>query len=52
MIEVVLDNEVQCNPMEESTGDRIPTIVIHNNIPIEIEPGKTLNTNSSLTSSH
>lgn len=34
--------------MEDLNSENILTTAFHNNIPIEIEPGKTLNINASL----
>lgn len=50
-LEVVLGNEAQVDPMEDSTSDYIPMIVVHKNIPIKIKLGKILNINANLTDS-
>ena len=49
MIEVVLDNEIEQDPLKEISDHTIPTTTIYHNKPIEIEPGKTLNINSNLS---
>lgn len=48
MLKAILDNEVEGDPLEIPNNDHIPTVVVHNSVPIEIEPGKTLNINANL----
>ena len=48
MLKKVLDNESQEDPLAEFDDQHIPTNVVHNNMPIEIDPGKVLNINGSL----
>jgi hypothetical protein len=48
MLIVVLDNEAQGYPLEELMEKHIPTSVVHNNISVEIVPGRFLNINANL----
>jgi hypothetical protein len=48
MLKVVLDNEAQGDPLEELMEQQIPTTVVHNNISVEIAPGRFLNINANL----
>jgi hypothetical protein len=48
MLKVVLDNEAQGDPLEELMEQQIPTTVVHNNILVEIAPGRFLNINANL----
>jgi hypothetical protein len=48
MLKVVLDNEAQGYPLEELMEQQIPTTVVHNNISVEIAPGRFLNINANL----
>jgi len=48
MLKVMLDNKAYGDPMEIRNNDHIPTTTIHNSVPIEIEPSKTLNINANL----
>jgi hypothetical protein len=48
MLKVILDNEAQGDPLEELIDQHIPTTVVHNNIAVEIAPGRFLNINANL----
>jgi len=48
MLKFVLENEAQGDPLDDLNTKRIPTAAFHNNIPIQIEHGKTLNINVDL----
>ena len=48
MLKVVLDHEAQGDPLEKSMEEQIPTTVVHNNISVEIAPGRFLNINANL----
>lgn len=43
MFKAILDDEAQEDPLEIPNNDHIPMKIIHNSIPIEIDPGKTFN---------
>lgn len=47
MLNVVLDNEAR-DLLKDLNVEHIPTIVVHNSIPIEIDLRKTLNINANL----
>ena len=48
MLKVFLDNEAQGDPLEELMEQQIPTTAFHNNITVEITPGRFLNINANL----
>lgn len=47
-VEILLDNEAQGDPLEDLNAEHIPMTTSHNNIAIEIEPGKNMNINANL----
>jgi len=49
VLNAMFDNEDQEDPLEVLNNYHIHTAVVHNSIPIEIEPSKTLNINGNLT---
>jgi hypothetical protein len=48
MLQYFLDCEAQGDPLEDLMEQQIPTTSIHNNKPIEIAPGRSLNINANL----
>jgi hypothetical protein len=48
MLKAILNNESQGYPLEELIDQHIPTTVVHNNIVVEIAPGRILNINANL----
>ena len=48
MLKIVLKHEYQEDPVTDFETQHISTTVVHNNMPIKIEPGKVLNINGSL----
>lgn len=50
MLKYILDNEALEDPLKDSNDQHIQTTSVHNNKPIEIEPGKALNINDILDS--
>jgi len=46
IIKAILDNESHEDPLGNSSGDHIPTTIVHNSMPIKIEPDKNLNINA------
>jgi hypothetical protein len=48
MLKGFLDNEAQGDPLEELMEKKIPTIVVHKNISVEITLGIFMNINSNL----
>lgn len=50
MLKVAFDDEAQEDPLVDIDNQHIPTTVVRNSIPIEIEPGNILNINGSLDS--
>jgi len=49
MIEAVLDNEIEEDPLKDINDQTIPTTTVYNSKPIEIDPGKILNINKILS---
>eukprot|EP00253_Pinus_taeda_P024676 PITA_24676 len=49
MIEAVLDNEIEKDSLRDINDQPIPTTIVYNCKPIEIEQGKILNINSNLS---
>ena len=49
MIEAVLDNEIEEDPLKDINDQTIPTTTVSNSKPIEIEQGKILNINSNMS---
>ena len=50
ILKVILDNEAQEDPSEYANDQHIPTTIVHNSRPVEIEPGMILNINDNLDS--
>jgi hypothetical protein len=48
MLQAVLDCEAQGDPLEDLMEQQILTTTVHNNKPVEITPGKSLNINANL----
>jgi hypothetical protein len=48
MLQVVLDCEVQGEPLEDLMEQQIPTTTVHNSKSIEIAPRKSMNINANL----
>jgi hypothetical protein len=48
MLQAVLGCEAQGDPLEDLMEQKIPTTAIHNNKPIDIAPGRSLNINANL----
>lgn len=49
MIEAVLDNEIEEYSLRDINDQPIPTTIVYNSKPIEIEPRKILNINSNMS---
>lgn len=49
MIEAVLDNEIEEYSLRDTNDQPIPTTIVYNSKPIDIEQGKNLNINSNLS---
>lgn len=47
-LKAILDNEGSKDPLKNTDDQHIQTTTVHNNKPVEIEPGKVLNINDSL----
>ena len=50
MLKEILDNEAMEDPMKDTYDQHIQMTVVHNNKPIQIEPGKVLNINDNMDS--
>ncbi len=50
VLKAILDNEAQGDPSRDAHYQHIPTTIVYNSKPIEIEQGKTLNINGNLDS--
>lgn len=50
MLKAILDNEALEDPLEDVDDQHIPTTVVHNNRPVEVELDKILNINDNLDS--
>lgn len=48
VLKSILDNEAQGDPSRDTYDQHIPTTIVYKSMPIEIEPGKTLNINGNL----
>lgn len=48
VLKAILDNKAQGDPLRDTDNHHIPTTVVYNSRPIEIEPGKMLNINGNL----
>lgn len=48
MLKKMFNDVGQEDPLNVSNNDHIPKTIVHKNIPIEIEPGKTLNINANM----
>ena len=48
MLQDVLDCEAQGDLLEDLMEQQIPTTIVHNNKPVEIAPGRSLNINVKL----
>eukprot|EP00253_Pinus_taeda_P036486 PITA_36486 len=49
MIEAILENEIEEDSLRDNNDQLIPTTIVYNSKPIEIEQGKILNINSNLS---
>lgn len=49
MIKAIPDNEIEEDSLRDINDQPIPTTIVYNRKPIEIEPGKILNINSNLS---
>jgi len=49
MIEAILDNEIEEDPLKDINDQTIPTTIVYNRKPIEIEPREILNINKNLS---